>query len=188
MDLESLAQVIQSQYELMAQRFAEAQKATGLSCPSGCGQCCSVPTIEASVLEMLPMAMELYRQGRALEMYEDLKREAPLTCVMYQATSADKKSGQCLMYQQRPSVCRMFGVASRSGKNPGERQLSICQTLKTLHPAWPKIDPFDLPLMSEAYSQLAQLHPEFTQDRGPISLTLSKALEKVLLYQGLKNS
>ena len=188
MDLVTLSDEIQRHYEAMALRFSEAQRTSGLACPPGCGQCCSVPTVEASVFEMLPMALALYHQGRAPQVLEHILETRPSSCVMYRPSSSDKSQGQCSMYRERPSVCRMFAVAALPGKHPGERSLSICHVLKAQHPHWPKIDPHTLPLINEAYAQLSHLHPELTKDRGPISVTLGKALEKVLFYQALKNA
>lgn len=180
MNLEVLCQQIDELYQNMSAEFGAAQKASGLNCPPDCGQCCTVPTVEASAMEMLPMALELWKQGRAETLLDEMSQRDLSTCVMF--------AGRCTMYAQRPSVCRMFAVASRLNKD-AERELSLCRELRSLYAQ--KIDLIDkaqLPDMSEWSFRSLQIHPEFLRERRPISMALCVALEKVLFYKTLSQS
>ncbi len=180
MELEVLCQQIDEFYQSMSAEFGAAQKASGLNCPPDCGQCCTVPTVEASEMEMLPMALELWKQGRAETTLNEMANRDLSTCVMF--------AGRCTMYAQRPSVCRMFGVASRLRKD-SERELSLCRELRTLHEQKIAIIVIDqLPDMSEWSFRSLQIHPDFLRERRPISMALSDALEKVLFYKSLTQS
>ncbi len=175
-------------YQRMSEAFSAGQKTSGLACPSGCGQCCLTPTVEASVLEMLPMAIEFDRQGKAEEMLEKLQQETPSTCVVYQG---DQLRGQCSMYEQRPSVCRMFAVAGAKKKD-GSPTLSLCKILKAQYPERSQellsAPPQDIPQLGVWEMHLMTLHPELTRERHSISFALRKALEKVLLVRYYSNS
>lgn len=63
--LRDLSRRVEAVYGEMADTFSGYQQASGLSCRSGCGECCTQPTIEATVLEMLPLALHLFDQGKA---------------------------------------------------------------------------------------------------------------------------
>lgn len=180
MELEALCQKIDEFYQSMSAEFGAAQKASGLACPPECGQCCTVPTVEASELEMLPMALELWKQGRAESLLSELATRDLSTCVMF--------AGRCTMYAQRPSVCRMFGVAARLRKD-NDRELSLCRELRTLYSQEvDKIDLSQIPDMSEWSFRSLQIHPDFLRERRPISMALSDALEKVLFYKSFARS
>lgn len=187
MDLDTLGLELQDAYDRLGAQFSEGQRQSGLLCPSDCGQCCRVPTVEASPLELLPMALELVRLGQAQAMLERLIEERPVLCPVFESHSPDGMKGRCSLYQQRPTVCRLFGVAARPGKHGG-KELSICRELKTLYPTqWEKVDSAAIPLMTQASWQLSTLHPDLLSERRPISISLRKILEIVLLQHHLKS-
>jgi uncharacterized protein len=180
MNLEELCQKIDEYYRGLSAEFGAAQKATGLNCPPDCGKCCSVPTVEASEMEMLPMALELWKQGRAETILDEMAKRDVSTCVMF--------AGRCTMYQQRPSVCRMFGVGLRVRKDD-ELELSICRELRLIYSEKAEeIDKKLIPNMSEWSFQAMSIDPHFLRERRPISMALRDALEKVLFYKTLSQS
>ena len=79
----------------IAQTYSRYQNDRKLFCRSGCGQCCLHPGIEASVLEMLPLALHLYDTGLAESTLDALQQHDhdQTGCFFYQATSEDRKSG-----------------------------------------------------------------------------------------------
>ncbi len=174
-------------YQSMGEAFSETQKRSTLSCPTGCGYCCKTPTVEATVMEMIPMALALFDQGRAEEMYERIQTENPETCVMYEDHGG--KLGQCTQYSTRPSLCRLFGVAGHYTKTH-DKELSICKELKAHYPEYKSLDVAELnpAMMSDWSTRLISIHPEMLQERLPISIALSNALEKVMLYGRLSES
>ncbi len=174
-------------YQEMGEEFANTQKRSGLACPTGCGYCCKTPTVEATVMEMIPMALALLEQDMAEEIYERIQREKPETCIMYQDHGG--KLGQCTQYATRPSLCRLFGVAGYYTKTH-TKELSICKELKAHYPDFQSIDinALNPAMMSDWSTRLISIHPEMLQERLPISLALSNALEKVMLYSRLDAS
>lgn len=174
-------------YTQMSSAFADTQKRSGLHCPPGCGYCCKTPTVEATTLEMIPMALELYAQGRAEAVYELIESQKPASCVMYEDHGG--KKGKCTQYATRPSLCRLFGVAGYYTKSHS-KELSICHELKDTYPDYAQINIEELnpAMMSDWSTRLLGIHPELLQDRKPISFALSEALEKVMLYGRLSES
>jgi len=51
----------------MGEEFSQFQKSSGLKCLEGCGRCCANPDIEASVLEMIPLALKIHDDGKTQE-------------------------------------------------------------------------------------------------------------------------
>ena len=49
-------------YKEIDQKTARLQFTFGLRCPSLCGVCCDNPEVETTVLEILPLAEEIYRR------------------------------------------------------------------------------------------------------------------------------
>ncbi|MBY0516657.1 MAG: YkgJ family cysteine cluster protein [Bacteriovoracaceae bacterium] len=192
MELEEFCLKLEELYKEMGETFSLAQRRSGLSCPTGCGQCCLTPTVEASVLEMLPMALQLYKENKAEALYESLLNEAPETCILYQRHSSDGSLGQCSMYGQRPTICREFGVSGFRRKD-GSGSLSVCKKLKTENPerfktAEAEMIELQIPFLSDWSLRLLNIHPEILQKRLRISLALREALEKVLYYYSLKST
>ena len=187
MNLRSFSHDLMALYAEMGVAFADTQKRSGLGCPTGCGYCCKTPTVEATAMEMIPMALALFDQGRAEEVYDRIQFEGPETCIMYQDKGG--KFGQCTQYTTRPSLCRLFGVAGFYTKTHA-KELSICKELKATYPEHSSLDVFELQpaMMSDWSTRLISIHPEMLQERLPISIALGKALEKVMLYDRLDAS
>jgi uncharacterized protein len=187
MNLRSISFDLMDLYQEMEQAFSDTQKRSTLLCPTGCGYCCKTPTVEATVMEMIPMAISLMEQGIAEDVYERIQNENPQTCILYEDHGG--KQGRCTQYATRPSLCRLFGVAGVYSKNH-EITLSICKELKAHYPERLPLDPQSLnpSMMSEWSSRLYALHPELSKESQPISISLGKALEKVMLYTRLNES
>ena len=109
--LEQLSQQVQAVMTEIGQDYSKYQQDRGLHCRSGCGECCQHPGIEATVLEMLPLAFRLIAEQRADQVLADLAERDDARCYFYQSHSEDRKQGQCSVYQQRPGICRFFGAA-----------------------------------------------------------------------------
>tara|TARA_R110000868_G_scaffold197846_4_gene444062 strand:+ start:463 stop:1047 length:585 start_codon:yes stop_codon:yes gene_type:complete len=127
-ELRELSAQIDQEYTLMTNVFGAYQSSTKLSCPPLCGKCCNNPDIEATPIELLPLALELYDQGRLDEDFLKHLDQLDL-CFSYRPKDGQPNLGQCQFYQQRPSVCRMFGIAGYRNKS-NEIQLSTCSILK----------------------------------------------------------
>lgn len=183
MNIREFAFNLQKLYEEMGQTFSAHQSKLGLSCPSGCGQCCLNPEVDASLLEMIPLALKIYDEGRLEEWLERLESNTTAHCLLYQDQGGRK--GYCGSYQERPSLCRMFGVSGYLDKNQ-KITLSICKLLKQEFPEQTQkaVSQTDAatPILRDWSIHLSTLHPELIQRRMPINDALKGALEKVALY------
>ena len=97
--LRELSRRVEAVYGEIATTFSAYQQQRGLGCRSGCGECCLQPTIEATVLEMLPLAFRLIAEQRADQVLNDLAERDDARCYFYQSHYKDRKQGQCSVYQ-----------------------------------------------------------------------------------------
>jgi uncharacterized protein len=183
--LRELSRRVEAVYGEIATTFSAYQQQRGLNCRSGCGECCLQPTIEATVLEMLPLAIYLFDQGKAEQTLAQLEQlTEPQGCLFYQKLSFDGKQGQCSIYPQRPSICRMFGAAGYRDKQ-GKTSLSACKIIKSDRPI-PYQDTLIAlqsdppPMMVMAKEQVNELDYELGKQHLPLNEAIKQALEKVL--------
>ena len=73
-------------------------KQTGIKCREGCGQCCLKPALEVQVVEMLPLARELIKNGEASSSYDLAAASPDGVCVFYAPESQDHTKGRCRHY------------------------------------------------------------------------------------------
>lgn len=182
MNIREFSHNLQKLYEEMSASFAAFQSASGWHCMSGCGKCCLNPEIEASPLEMLPMALAIYDNGQLDEWYEKLLTTEQNYCLAY--VGDEKGNGKCGIYQGRPSLCRMFGVAGYKNKHE-EITLSVCKYLREEYKidALPVgLDPESTPTFPYWSYRLSTLDQKLLSERMPINHALKAALEKVALY------
>jgi len=186
MNIREFSQDLLKLYQEMADEFSTFQKSTGLNCLEGCGRCCLNPEVEASVLEMIPLALKIHDENKLEYWLAKLESVDLSTCILYQAHSPDKTKGNCGSYHERPSVCRMFGVSGYFNKYQ-ELNLSVCKYIKDERPELlqkviAQSHEKNTPMLIQWSYRLAQLSPELIQDKLPVSLAIKKALEKVALY------
>jgi Fe-S-cluster containining protein len=185
MNIREFSQDLQKIYDQMWEAFSQYQAASGLNCLVGCGKCCNNPEVEASVLEMFPLAVRILDENKLEEWLDKLEGPIQDHCLMYEPHSPDGSKGQCGVYKERPSLCRMFGVAGFYNKHH-EVTLSVCKLIREKYPDLTKIRESEVSdktpmLITWSYS-LAQIDPGLIQDRMPINLALKKALERIALY------
>jgi len=186
MNIREFSQNLQTLYSEISEAFASFQQQSGLHCLSGCGHCCKNPQVEASILEMLPMALRFYEDNKLEEWLEKLNDAENLPCLVYQSHSSDGKLGRCGQYQERPSLCRMFGVAGYFNKHQ-QVTLSICKYIREQYPELTikresEASQEHTPMLIHWSYRLTQLEPTLIQERMPINRALKQALEKVALY------
>ena len=171
----------------IAQTYSRYQNDRKLFCRSGCGECCLHPGIEASVLEMLPLALHLYDAGLAESTLEALQQHTQDGCFFYQRHSSDGKMGQCSVYLKRPGICRLFGAAGYNGRE-GEVLLSVCKNIKADHPVayadtLIALESDPPPMIRNGKEQIRQIDYELGGLNFPINEAMRQALEKVLFEQ-----
>ena len=185
MNIREFSQDLQNIYDEMWQSFSQYQKASGLFCLEGCGKCCNNPEVEASVLEMFPLALRILDDNKLEEWLDKLENPTQDHCMMYEPHSPDGSKGQCGVYKERPSLCRMFGVAGFYNKHR-EVTLSVCKLIREKYPDLTKTRESEVteqtPMLAHWSYSLMQLDPALIQDRLPINEALKKALERVALY------
>ena len=110
-----------------AERF---KKLTGLRCPKLCGLCCETTNIEATAVEMFPLALELW-SGNETEMWLKKLEGAinPGLCVFFKPDSAVPGNGRCAVYGLRPFICRLFGFFTIKDKY-GNDIYGSCKIIK----------------------------------------------------------
>lgn len=162
--------------------FAQAQ---GLRCPPGCGRCCHSPAVEATILEVLPIAWHLFDNGIAEQLHEDLgaaERDS-LPCLLFQKDERIEGNGRCSQYAHRPFLCRMFGFSSRYDKS-GQAVPVLCKVHRAglpeigLLPA--VIDPDavqTMPNYRDLHYQLYSMEPGLQNQRYPINEAIRRAIE-----------
>ena len=185
MNIREFSQDLQKIYDQMWEAFSQYQAASGLNCLVGCGKCCNNPEVEASVLEMFPLAVRILDENKLEEWLDKLEGPTQDHCLMYEPHSPDGSKGQCGVYKERPSLCRMFGVAGFYNKHH-EVTLSVCKLIREKYPDLTKIRESEVsdktPMLITWSYRLAQIDPGLIQDRMPINLALKKALERIALY------
>jgi Fe-S-cluster containining protein len=174
-DLEKYSDELLNLYQEMSACFSQFQNNSGLPCPPSCGHCCTYPHIEASVREMIPMALYFYKKGEAEAVLKKIE-ENPKFCVNYIFDQNNIDNGKCGHYSVRPSVCRMFGVYGYQDKN-GNTKVAAC---KILNPNLKDQNLINAPLMSDWNYKMMSLDAKLVSDKMPINLALKKALEEVL--------
>lgn len=159
----------------------------GYHCRSGCGQCCLRPTVEAQVVELLPLAQYLIDLGIGEEVYDLAAQNEEGACILYKGVPGNTEMGRCGHYEKRPSLCRLFGFAAVQ-KKTGAPELATCQWHKKLFPdevrkTQARIDAGEeVPLFSEYSMRIHNLSPSSSWGfRYPINRALKIALEKLLL-------
>ena len=185
--LEHLSQQVEQVMAEIGERYGQYQRDRGLFCRSGCGECCLHPGIEATVLEMLPLAFSLLQEGKAESTLDTLQTHDLPGCFFYSRHSADGKQGQCSVYMKRPGICRLFGAAGYNGRE-GDVQLSVCKNIKADHPKALQdtiiaLESDPPPMIRNGKEQIRQIDYELGGLNYPINDAMKLALEKVLFEQ-----
>lgn len=111
-------------YDSVQPDFDSFTEETGVKCQVGCGECCAhfIPDVTAS--EALIIAVAILFGKRKSELQERLKGVvlSKIACPFYDFWS----DHHCMIYNERPLVCRMFNSCLSEGKN-GEMEFRDCR-------------------------------------------------------------
>src|SRR5690554_7463397 len=66
MSIERRVQLVEMLFYDLELEATQFEKSSGLTCVSGCGNCCKHPDLDASPLEFLPWAFHLFLNGEAV--------------------------------------------------------------------------------------------------------------------------
>jgi Fe-S-cluster containining protein len=185
MTMEEKVLEVETVFNKLDQEIASFQSWSGLHCKFGCGKCCFKPDIEATILEFLPFAHYLHKEGKAFEWLEKLQSTDSEICQILNPTQSG--AGLCTEYPHRGLICRLFGYTARTNKY-AERELVTCQIIKTeqssnYEQAVKNIaEGQNVPMMNQYYMQLHAIDIDLTRDFYPINKAIRKAIETVLHY------
>ncbi len=128
-----ISQVIRLYVEI-DRKTTELKRETGLDCLEGCGFCCNSVKVEATVLEMLPLAYLLWKIGKGRECLELLRKtDEYSTCVFFKKDENLEWKGRCTAYTYRSIICRLFGFFALKNKE-GKASYSVCKIIKENFP------------------------------------------------------
>jgi Fe-S-cluster containining protein len=172
-------------YARLDKEIDTLQQSSGIHCLSGCGECCKKPDIECTPLEFLPLALELFDEGRAEQAWEELQSNSQSLCYVFRPHITNF-GGMCNAYPNRGLICRLFGFTARTNKE-GQRELVTCKFIKQ-----EQAEDYDqlvedlkagkkIPVMSEYYTRLTSIDPTLAEFY-PINKAIQKALEIVMHY------
>lgn len=185
MELEEKAKEVEVVFAELDKQIEAFQSTTNLHCKLGCGKCCFKPDIEATTLELLPLAFHLHKLGKAEEWLDKLGELDSSICYILNPTQ--NKVGMCSEYAHRALICRLFGYSARTNKY-GKKELITCQIIKSeQEEAYVKVvteidGGLPVPVMNQFYMQLQSIDYELTKTFYPINEALKNALETVCQY------
>jgi Fe-S-cluster containining protein len=172
-------------YEQLNKEIAQFQKDSKLYCISGCGECCKKPDIECTPLEFLPLALQLFDEGRAEQVLEELDNKKDSFCYLFNPHITNF-GGMCNEYPNRGLICRLFGYAARINKE-GRKELVTCKLIKEsqnenyLKTVEALKQGQYIPVFSAYYTRLTGIDHTL-MEFYPINKAMKKALETVLHY------
>ncbi len=184
LNIEQLVHDIEDVYLTLDKEIATFKKHSGLGCKSGCGKCCLKPDIEATILEFIPFAYHLYKQGKAIEWLENPVLNNSLCAILDSSLSG---VGHCTSYAYRGMICRLFGFSAKLNKY-GHKELITCQVIKTEQPGafltayTETVAGNPVPLMRDYYMKMYAIDWELSQKFYTINTAIRKAIETVLHY------
>jgi hypothetical protein len=83
MSLERKVELVEGLFEQLELEISKFQDQTKLHCLTGCGQCCTNPTMEASPLEFLPWAFHMFLLGKAEDMLKEVNAKENIPFAIY---------------------------------------------------------------------------------------------------------
>jgi Fe-S-cluster containining protein len=184
-----------STYKRLDKTIARFQAATGINCPDGCGICCMEWWVETSILEVLPLALEIYSRRQEEEVLisiQEKEKDQDFRCVLLLSEPPRDMKGSCGYYNFRPLLCRLFGFASRKNKF-NKPEFSPCRIIKSADPDGVKraekavSEGMKTPVYQEAFMRIASINPGMGFRILPINQALKGALEH-LYWMNLKKS
>lgn len=176
-DYREVAKKVKDLYLAMDTINDSFSKMSGLSCVSSCsGICCKNSEVEVSPIDLLPLVIELADKAQLEQTLELAKEKTDEACMFH-------LSGKCSVYDNRATLCRLFGYASVYDKSH-KLQLSICSWIKSEHevPVCPLLiqQAANLPNWSQ---QVRNLLPSWEQGTMPFNQAFIYASERYLLTQ-----
>jgi uncharacterized protein len=188
MTIKSKVSAVERVFNQLDKKIAGLQAQSGLHCLTNCGACCKKPDIEANIIEFIPLAYQLYLEGKLETMLETIEqRDEQTLCINFSPFNIDSNSGYCNQYKNRGLICRLFGFSASRDKF-GQHLLVTCKLIKESQSAIVEKINNDLkkgkkiPVISQYYEKLRNVDYNLSDQLYPINTAIKKALEYVAMY------
>lgn len=189
MSVEQKVKLVENLFEQLDLEISQFQDQTKLHCLTGCGNCCTNPTIEVSPLEFLPFAFHLLLIGKAEDTLKELNtKEKHSICHIYTPKNViDITMGSCSNYKYRALICRLFGYAATRDKY-GQQRLATCKIIKEnqANLYQDTVEAINkglyIPMFTDYYMKLSQIDFNMGNVIVPINKAMKLAIEEVLQY------
>ncbi|MDN4165367.1 YkgJ family cysteine cluster protein [Cytophagales bacterium LB-30] len=172
----------------LEQEITQFQQDSGLHCLKGCGECCKKPDIEATIIEFLPFAYHLFKEGKVDAFMEKLEANpSDSICLNFQPFITSEMQGGCTSYRDRGLICRVFGFSASTDKN-GLPQLATCKLIKTnqqeayLRAVESIKSGAPVPIIKNFYMKLYAIDYHLSEKMYPINMAMYKAIEYVSFH------
>lgn len=181
-------------YRTLDEDIERFKIASGLKCITNCGQCCETNYVETTVLELMPLAINLWLKKETqywLERASMVNRNN--RCIFYQPHPSVRSEGRCSIYPFRPLICRLFGFSTRSNKY-GRPELITCAYIKKAHPAsYKKAQQLAatenlVPKMTDYIMRISNFGSKQETKQLTINEAAQTAIEKIELIMDLQNT
>jgi Fe-S-cluster containining protein len=186
-DLKDKTRALRKVFKAVDRQTTQFQKAAGIHCERGCGRCCENPNVTTTVLEMVPLALELWEKGEAERWLQKAEADSGGKCLFYKPAPFQEGKGRCSIYSLRPLICRLFGFSAMHDKH-GKPVFVTCPTIKKMFPgAYDNIqkriqEGLAIPQMSDFSQGVRNIDIELGTQQIPINWAIKLALE----YVGMK--
>lgn len=194
MSIKRKVKAVDKLYQELDQEMQLFRQGTGLYCVSGCAKCCFKSDIEATILEFIPFAYQLFINNEAESWHEKLSTlQNSQVCSVLQVLNTDGRQGKCSAYAYRGMICRLFGYSAAFDKY-GEKRLSTCNVIKTeLVEEYNKATQWlkegkTTPVMRNYYFRLRNIDSKLTDTFYPINQAIRLAIEEVLVYYSYRRA
>ncbi len=186
MSIERRVQLVEKLFTQLEQEIAQFETLSGIACVKGCGKCCTYANVEASPLEFLPWAFNLFLNSEAEKTLKLLNETNTSTCIIYKPLAIINQ-GRCSNYKYRGLICRLFGSAANTDKY-GNLRMAMCKIIKegqakNYNSTTKAITKgLNVPIFTEYYMQLNQIDFNLGNTILPVNQALKMALEVVFQY------
>lgn len=189
--LEDLSREILRIYEQIDLKVAAWQKATGIKCLPGCGQCCTLRNVKVTPLEFIPLARHLFLRRKVDIWWSYLVEKQEEICVFFREDLIKNKNGHCLVYPWRAATCRLYGFGVKCHKY-GTLEPITCHFIKNdfynVIKDLCRNNSIDLfPSYDSFMIQIVSLDPILGMAPLPVNQAIAKALEKYALVSQINS-
>ncbi len=113
-------------------RFIAELNDNPVSCPERCGSCCLHFVPDATPIEAEKLAyFILTEKPHMVDHFFSRREESSAIGAACPFWDGDKPGANCMVYQGRPLICRLFGFCSVIDKH-GEASFALCRQMPTL--------------------------------------------------------